>query len=252
MIGIIVPMPEEIALIIQHMKVDTVIEVAKRKFYKGSIENVDCVVVLSRIGKVASAVTAALLIERFEPRMIIVTGVAGGLTDSVNIGDVVVATHTIQHDMNCEPLFPKCEIPLLGIKTFELSPILSDKVFELATSFIQEEFPHTELEQHAQALGITSPKVHHGLLLSGDQFIGTAAHSNQLRAEHPEALFVEMEGAAVAQVCYEYGIDLICIRSISDNACSVAHVDFDLYIKEIARHYTWLLVQKILKNIHTQ
>jgi adenosylhomocysteine nucleosidase len=228
-----------------------VIEVAKRKFYKGTIQGTPCVVVLSRIGKVASSVTSAILIERFKPTTLIVTGVAGGLTEAVKIGDVVVATSAVQHDMNCEPLFPKGEIPLLGIKTFKLNEHLSSKVYTLTEEFLTKEYPGTDLEKHANALGITQPKAHRGLLLSGDQFIGTIEHSNQLKKENPDALFVEMEGAAVAQVCYEYGVDLICIRSISDNACSVAHIDFDLYIKEVARHYTWLLIEKILKNIHS-
>jgi adenosylhomocysteine nucleosidase len=251
MIGIVVPMPEEIALILQHMQVEEVIEVAKRKFYKGTIEGTPCVVVLSRIGKVASSVTAAILIERFQPNALIVTGVAGGLTEEVKIGDVVVATSAVQHDMNCEPLFPKGEIPLLGIKTFQLNEKLSTKVYSLTQEFLSNEYPGSDLEKHANELGITNPIAHKGLLLSGDQFIGTLEHSNQIKNENPDALFVEMEGAAVAQVCYEYGIDLICIRSISDNACSVAHIDFDLYIREVARHYTWLLIKKILKNIGT-
>ena len=84
-------MQQEIELILHHMHVENIVETGSRKFYVGAIQGKPCVVSLSRIGKVASSVTAAVMIERFAVDRMIVTGVAGGLTDEVNIGDIVVA-----------------------------------------------------------------------------------------------------------------------------------------------------------------
>src|SRR4051812_49318945 len=109
--GILVPMHEEIELIIKAMKVGSVYESGKRKFYKGSFQGKDCVVALSRIGKVASSVTAAVMIEKFGIDRLIVSGVAGGIAPHLRTGDIVVADECVQHDLDARPLFPQFEAP---------------------------------------------------------------------------------------------------------------------------------------------
>lgn len=248
-IGIIAPMVEEIEMILHHMEVEEKVISGNRIYHIGKIEGRDVVVALSGIGKVASSVTAAVMMETFQVTTLIVTGVAGGVHDSVNIGDVVVATHAVQHDMDCSPIFPKYEIPLTGITRFDLtSPLLTTIEKEIA-SYLQNDFQHSIDVVKAKALGISQPKFHQGLLLSGDQFIGTGDKLNELQSEFPEALFVEMEGAAVAQICHDYKVSLIMFRSISDKANDSAHIDFNAYINDISRHYTWQLVQRIVRLI---
>src|SRR5436853_604911 len=94
--GILAPMPEEIELILQNMQVDSVYESGKRKFYKGRLKGKDYVAALSRIGKVASSVTAAVMIEHFKIDRLIVAGVAGAIAPRLKLGDIVVASESIQ------------------------------------------------------------------------------------------------------------------------------------------------------------
>ena len=245
--GILVPMQQEIELILHHMHVENIIETGSRKFYVGRIQGKNCVVSLSRIGKVASSVTAAVMIERFGVDRIIVTGVAGGLSDEVKIGDIVVATSSVQHDMDCRPIFPQFEIPLLDITMFTCDDRMVDAAFKSCSTFIQEEFQVLVSKEELQALHIHQPTVHKGLLVSGDQFIGTLPQYEKIRTELPAAIFVEMEGAAVAQVCYEYNVPLVVVRSISDKANAIAHIDFNRYIENVAKYYTWGLIEGMMR-----
>ena len=245
--GILVPMQQEIELILHHMHVESIVETGSRKFYVGTIQGKQCVVSLSRIGKVASSVTAAVMIERFAVDRMIVTGVAGGLTDEVKIGDIVVATSSIQHDMDCRPIFPQFEIPLLDIITFACDANMVENAYESCSTFIKEELYDFVSKEELEALHIHQPSVHKGLLVSGDQFIGTMHQYEKIRAELPAAIFVEMEGAAVAQVCYEYKVPLVVVRSISDKANAIAHTDFNRYIENVAKYYTWGLIEGMMK-----
>lgn len=247
--GILVPMPEEIELILSHMTVNETYVAGQRTFYLGTIQGNACVVSLSRIGKVASAVTAAVMIEHFHVDRIIVTGIAGGISNDVNIGDIVIATSCIQHDMNCSPLFPPLEIPLLNKTAFECTLSLIESADEACSHFIANDLEKHITKQHLNDLGIHSPKVHRGILVSGDQFIGTSDQLYKIRTDIPNAFFVEMEGAAVGQVCYEYNVPFVVVRSISDKADAIAHVDFGNYIKLLARYYTWGLIEGMMKKI---
>ncbi len=246
--GILAPMPEEIDILLKHMHVEEIYEAGKRKFYRGTIQGKNCVVSLSRIGKVASAVTAAMMIQHFKVDRMIVTGVAGGINPEVNIGDIVIAQTCIQHDMDCRPLFPQFEAPLLGKARFECDPHLVESARQSCEAFMKNELYDFVSKAHLEELGIHSPKVRMGTLVSGDQFIGTMEQLNKIKKEIPDAYFVEMEGAAVAQVCYEYDVPLVVVRSISDKADAIAHVDFSNYIKEVARYYTWGLVEGIMRT----
>jgi len=248
MTGILVPMPEEIELILQNMQVSEVVHIGMRDYYVGSIANKNCVVALSRIGKVASAVTAALMIERFKISALIVTGVAGGLNDEVKIGDLVIATSCVQHDLDCSPLFPKFEAPLLGKSFFECDAKMIQKSHIALQYFIENELHHYIPEENFKSLGIQKPSLHKGLLVSGDQFIGTTMQLNEILKHLPEAYFVEMEGAAVAQVCYENKVPFVVIRSISDKANQNAHIDFNNYIHLISRNYSWALIEQYFKR----
>ena len=245
--GILVPMQPEIELILHHMHVENIVETGSRKFYVGTIQHKKCVVSLSRVGKVASSVTAAVMIERFAVGRIIVTGVAGGLTDEVKIGDIVVATTSIQHDMYCMHFFPQFYIQLLDMVTFTCDKVMVEDAFTSCTTFMKNELYDYVNKEELEALHIHKPSVHKGLLVSGDQFIGTMSQYEKIRNELPEAIFVEMEGAAVAQVCYEYNIPLVVVRSISDKANALAHIDFNRYIDNVAKYYTWGLIEGMMR-----
>jgi adenosylhomocysteine nucleosidase len=104
-------------------------------------------------------------------------------------------------------------------------------------------------EKDKKLIGLHKVKLHKGQLCCGDQFIGTSAQRDKIRKDLPQVLCVEMEGGAVGQVCYEYGVPYVVLRSISDAADDKAHVDFNTYINKISRFYTWGIINRLMKEI---
>jgi adenosylhomocysteine nucleosidase len=207
---------------------------AGRDFWRGQWHDRDVVLALSKIGKVAAAITATALVEQFKVERILFTGVAGGLADGVNVGDMVVATEFMQHDMDASPIFPRYEVPLYGRARFACDPGLTALLEEAARRAL------------AIAGAAREARVHRGLVVSGDRFVSTAAESLALRGALPDALAVEMEGAAVAQVCFDYGIAFAAVRTISDRADDEAHVDFSKFIEQVAGRYAATLLPQWL------
>ncbi len=203
--------------------------VGRREFWVGHLHGSELVVVLSRIGKVAAATTATALIERFKVDRIVFTGVAGGLAAGVDVGDVVVADSFIQHDLDASPIFPKYEVPLYGKSRFATDASLTS---ELA---------------RAVMAALPGARVHRGLVASGDRFVSTTAESRTLQLALPDALAVEMEGAAFAQVCHDYGIPFAAVRTISDRADDEAHGDFQTFIQEVASRHSAAIIDALLR-----
>jgi adenosylhomocysteine nucleosidase len=225
------------------------LRVAGRDFLHGQLHGHSVVLALCGIGKVAAAITACALIERMKVGQILFTGVAGGLDDGVQVGDVVVASELLQHDMDASPIFPRYEVPLSGRCRFAATPELQTPLVHAAQHSLQED---ATLVAHLR--GYTgderTPRIHQGLIVSGDRFVCTEAESVDLRTRLPDALAVEMEGAAVAQVCHDHGKGQAVIRTISDRADAKAHGDFARFVKHVASHYSermvrrWLLSQE--------
>jgi adenosylhomocysteine nucleosidase len=240
-IAIVAAMHEELKALLALMPDEQRVRVAGRDFWVGHLQGQPVVAVLSRIGKVAAAVTATLLLERFGVRAIVFSGVAGGLAPGVEVGDVVVATELLQHDMDASPLFPKHEVPLMDLARFKADAAIGDALAAVAEQTLRD--PVTLVGQGAvDEFGLRSPTVHRGLLISGDRFVATAAESEALRRALPDALAVEMEGAAVAQVCHDYGVPFAAMRTISDRADDEAHGDFARFVAEVASRYSLALV----------
>lgn len=215
---------------------------AGREFWLGDLHGQQVVLVLSKIGKVAAATTSAALIERFDARRVVFTGVAGGLKAGVNVGDVVVGHRFVQHDLDASPLFARYEVPMYGRAGFEGDAALTCALFEasraaLADPRLQSTYPQA--------------KTHKGLIASGDRFVSGAAESSNLQgallAAGHDVLAVEMEGAAVAQVCHDYGVPFAAVRTISDRADDTAHVDFPSFIDQVASKYAQVIVERFLK-----
>ncbi len=221
---------------------------AGRTFWCGQWLGHDVVLVLSKVGKVAAATTATALIEAFDVQRIVFTGVAGGIGPGVHVGDVVVAQQFIQHDMDSSPLFERFQMPLYGCATFACDAALSAMLFDAANSGLTGARDHF----HRENL-LPKPTLHQGLIASGDQFISSAAVAAQvlgsLKAAGFDALAVEMEGAAVAQVCCDYGVPFAAVRTISDRADDQAHVDFSAFVTQVASPYACAIVQKFVKML---
>lgn len=218
-----------------------------REYTTGKLWEIDAVCVLSRIGKVAAAMTAAILVEKFEVTHIVFTGVAGSADANVNVGDIVVAESLIQHDFDASPLFPRYQIPLTGLSHFETDVKLSDRVAGAGQQCIEHGLDSVISPETAQAFKLDKPRLHRGLIASGDQFIGKRGQVTQLKAALPALLAVEMEGAAVAQVCFELGIPFAVIRTISDKANEDAATDFMHFVKTVASPYAFDILQRFCR-----
>lgn len=223
------------------------VRLAGRDFHQGRIHDQPVVLVLSGMGKVAAATTAVLLMHEFEARQLVFTGVAGGLRRGVKVGDVVVARQLLQHDMDASPLFPRFEIPLTGRSRFAADPGLVDALSAAAQRCVDRAEQLIGIPQLC-AFGVDTPLVHQGLVISGDRFIASEAQSNELRRLLPDALAVEMEGAAVAQTCADFERPFAVLRTISDRADANAHVDFTRFLEELASVYTRTIIEDWLKN----
>ena len=231
-LAIVSAMREELRALLAQLEGAQVQHVAGRAFHRGRLAGREVVLVLSGIGKVAAASTAALLIDRFQVRGVLFTGVAGGLGAGVQVGDVVLATALLQHDLDASPLFPRWEVPLTGRSRFAADLALREALATACEQVLAR--PHAGLA----ALGLPPPRRHLGLVISGDRFVSSAAESAALRAALPDALAVEMEGAAMAQVCADFGCPLAVVRTVSDRADDTAHVDFGRFVTEVAAEYS--------------
>ena len=218
---------------------------AVREFWLGHLHGHDVVVALSGIGKVAAATTATILIEQFKVDRIVFTGVAGGLGKNVKIGDLVVADSFMQHDMDASPIFPRYELPGYGTSILDADEALKAELVR-ACEYVMAHLPTTLEPATIQAHGLHKPQVHTGLVISGDRFVSTSAEAKQLQQDLPQALAVEMEGAAFAQVCYDYKVPFAAVRTISDNADDAATVDFTRFLAEVASHYSALIVDRFI------
>ena len=227
--AIVSAMHEELGAVLALMPDEHKVRAAGRDFFDGHLHGREVVAVLSRIGKVAAAATAAVLIERFKVDRILFTGVAGGLAPGVNRGDVVIADAFLQHDLDASPIFPKYEVPLYGTDRFATDPAWTG---ELAGA-VRRALPGT--------------RVHRGLVVSGDRFVATTAESRALQVALPDALAVEMEGAAIAQVCRDFGIPFAAVRTVSDRADDEAHGDFVSFIRDVASRHSAAIVEALLR-----
>ncbi|XAH23459.1 5'-methylthioadenosine/adenosylhomocysteine nucleosidase [Xylophilus sp. GW821-FHT01B05] len=244
--AILSALPEEQAGLAMRLAAPVASSHAGRSFVQGTLDGLPVVLALSGIGKVAAASTATLLIERFGAARILFTGVAGGLGAQVRVGDVVVARDFVQHDMNAAPLFPRFEVPLTGVSRFPADAALTDALLQAARAALAD----PDLVDAAERLrfGLQQPKVHHGLLASGDRFVSSHAEVAELRAALPEALAVDMESAAVAQVCAAYGLPFAAVRTVSDRADDAAHVDFPAFVTAVASRYAGVIMGCYLNN----
>jgi adenosylhomocysteine nucleosidase len=244
-IAIVSAMQQELAALLAQADDVEIRHHAGRQFHVGHLHGQPVVLVLCGVGKVAAATTAVLLAERHAPQALVFTGVAGGLGAGVRVGDVVVGDTLLQHDMDASPLFPRYEVPLTGRSLFDADAALSAALAD-ATAAVLAEPGHFGAD--AQALGVQAPRLHRGLIVSGDRFVSTAPESAALRQALPQALAVEMEGAALAQACHDLGLPFAVLRTISDRADDSAHVDFLRFIDVVAAHASAAIVGRWLTD----
>ena len=240
-IAILSALAEEQQGLVEQLRAARCVHHAGRDFWLGLLFDQPVVLALSRIGKVAAATTTAALIEKFQASAVLFTGVAGGVGDGIQVGDVVIASGFVQHDMDASPLFPRFEIPLTGKTLFGADAVLTKRLRRACDEGL------ADMQWQGRR-----PAVHMGLIATGDRFVSSAREVTALRDAlwtrgHAVAA-VEMEGAAVAQVCLDYGIPFAAVRTISDRADDTAHVDFPLFVREVASVYAGRIIQSYLSQ----
>ena len=220
MLGIIGAMKAEVEQLKQEMKQPEVVTVAGMEFYKGTIGEKEVVVVQSGIGKVSAALCVQILADRFGVDGVVNTGIAGSLKAEINIGDLVLSTDAIQHDVDATNFgYPLGEIPQLGTLNF------------VAKKCCEEVNPDIS--------------VYEGRVLTGDQFICDKSKKEWL-GETFHGACTEMEGAAIAQAAYLNKIPFLIVRAISDKADDSASMDYPEFERKAIIHSTNLTRALIL------
>lgn len=229
-IGIIGAMELEVEILKEHMTTTHITQKANMEFYEGTLNGTDVVVVRSGVGKVNAALCVQILADLFEVTAVINTGVAGSLNAGLDIGDILVSTDAMHHDVDATIFgYQLGEVPQLGCREFIADRHLS----ELAVEVCREVNPDI--------------KVSTGRVVSGDQFISSKAVKEHLIQEfHGDC--AEMEGASIAHGAYLNKIPFVIIRAISDKADDSAQMDYPTFEKAAAIHSA-RLVEGMLPRI---
>ena len=228
-IGIIGAMEVEVAILKEKMEDVRIIKKASMDFYEGILAGKKVVVVRSGIGKVNAGICAQILADVFSVDAIINTGIAGSLNKNINIGDIVLSTDVVQHDMDATGFgYRKGQIPQMPVFFFEAD----EKLRKLAKGVCQEVNPEIQ--------------VFEGRIASGDQFVCDQDVKDRIVSEF-SAYATEMEGAAIGQAAYLNEIPFLVVRAISDKADGSAQMDYSEFEKAAVEHSVKLTLNMLAK-----
>lgn len=227
MIGIIGAMQVEVEGIINVLTEKKTENILGADFVSGKLNDVPVVVVRCGVGKVNAAMCAASMIMRYQPELIINTGVSGGIGEGVRIGNLVIATHAVQYDYDTTAIGePKAFVPVAGKETVEL--VTSEKHNAVLAKYAAEIYNG----------------VHRGVIATGDKFVADPKMCEALKAEFG-AISCEMETGSIAHVCMSANVPFCGLRAISDNANDDGKVDFMTFAKDSAEKCIELLKTSI-------
>ena len=243
LLGIMGAMPEEMDRIIAAINNKVIVESGSRIYYRGDLYGQDVVAVFSRWGKVAAATTATNMILQFNVDRIVFTGVAGAISQELNVGDIVIAQRLFQHDMDARPLMRRFEIPLTGKTSYETPQQNVDTMSQAVHNFLKK---NKEFRKILSDQNISNPKMLTGDIASGDLFISSKEMKHALIKNLPSVLCAEMEGAAVAQVCDDFGVPLLVVRVISDTADEEAHITAIGFVNQHAGDYSLSILKEYI------
>lgn len=229
-IGIIGAMELEVESLKAEMTVTKVEKRARMEFYEGTLNGANVVIVRSGIGKVNAALCTQLLVDLFQVTHIINTGVAGSLNAKLDIGDILISTDALHHDMDVTIFgYQLGEVPQLGLREFPADKQMAD----LAKAACEK----------------VNPDIHAvlGRVVSGDQFISSKDVKNRLIQQFAGDC-AEMEGASIAHGAYLNGIPFVIIRAISDKADDSSEMDYPVFEAAAAKHSA-ALVKEMVRSI---
>lgn len=228
-IGIIGAMEVEVAILKEKMEDVRIIKKASMDFYEGILAGKKVVVVRSGIGKVNAGICAQILADVFSVDAIINTGIAGSLNKNINIGDIVLSTDVVQHDMDATGFgYRKGQIPQMPVFFFNAD----DNLRRLAAEVCKEVHPDIQ--------------VFKGRIASGDQFVCDQDVKNRIVSEF-SAYATEMEGAAIGQAAYLNEIPFLVVRAISDKADGSAQMDYSEFEKAAVDHSVRLTLNMLAR-----
>lgn len=210
-LGIIAAMEQEINQLVTQLSDVKTYEKANQVFYEGRLYDKDVILVKSGIGKVNASIAATLLINEFKVNAIINTGSAGGIQPGLAVGDLVLSTELSYNDVDA--------------RTFGY---VFGQVPQMPASYLADE---QLADQFAQAAKKNEWSIQRGLIVTGDSFISSQDQLNGIKEAFPQALVTEMEGAAIAQTCYQFKVPFLVIRAVSDSADEEAGMSFDEFIE---------------------
>ncbi len=217
-IGIIGAMEIEVEALKSRMEQVTVKKKALMEFHQGRLGGKEVIVVRSGIGKVNAAACTQILADDFHVDAVINTGVAGSLKNEINIGDIVISTDVLHHDMDAREFgYPKGQIPQMDIFSFQAD----ERLRQIAAQVCAKVNPEIAVFQ--------------GRVVSGDQFVADSAVKESIVADF-QGFCTEMEGAAIAQTAYLNQIPFVILRAISDKADNSASMDYPTFEREAAAH----------------
>lgn len=236
MIAIIGAMQEETEILTARIEAAQLSQSGGFNFVSGRLAGKEVVLLQCGIGKVNAAVGAALLLERFPIRALINTGSAGGLLAEQKVGDLVVSSAALQHDVDiCAFGYEKGQLPGLPA-VFPADLDLAERA-ETVVAVLKA--------RSALDAGINCTR---GIIGSGDVFMHEAQRLLALRQDFPGLCAVEMEGAAIAQVCFLFKTPFVILRALSDIAGQDSPIRFDDFLPVAARNSS-ILVEELVKGI---
>lgn len=222
-IGIIGAMDVEVEKLKADMSIERVVKKANMEFCQGELRGKPAVVVKSGVGKVNAAVCTQILVDVFGVDAVINTGIAGSLNAQIDIGDVVISTDVLHHDMDAVNFgYPLGQIPQMDVFSFQADEELAEKAKKVCEKVNPE------------------IKVFRGRVVSGDQFIADKTVKQRI-VDNFQGFCTEMEGAAIAQASYLNGVPFVIIRAISDKADDSAVMDYPAFEKKAVEHSVRLI-----------
>ena len=229
-IGIIGAMELEVEELKSQMEEVCVKEKASMEFYQGTLNGKEVVVVRSGIGKVNAAVCTQILVDDFNVDCVINTGIAGSLNAAIDIGDIVISSDVLHHDMDATSFgYPVGQVPRMDTLAFPAD----ERLIQLAQEACKRVIPEVG--------------THVGRVVSGDQFISDKGVKERIIANF-QGFCTEMEGAAIAQTAYLNKVPFVILRAISDKADDSASVDYPTFEKQAIENGV-KLIKELAANI---
>lgn len=225
-IGVIGAMEEEVELLRGSLENVVTEEIANCEFTSGTYKGQDVVLLKSGIGKVNAAMSTTLLLQKYQPDVVINTGSAGGFDQNLEVGAIVISDEVRHHDVDVTAFgYEMGQVPQMP------AAFRSDAaLMELAEKAVEE------VGEHAYAVG---------LIATGDSFMNDPVRVETVRGHFPDMKAAEMEAAAVAQVCHQFGVPFVVIRALSDIAGKESNISFDEFLPVAAKHSTDIVLNVI-------